>query len=241
MLWNVKTGKLLRRLRGHDAAVTAVAVGDGLVVTGSADRDVRVWTIQGSRSNPVKTAELKYILRGHKNGVSAVAVNGKDVVSGDRAGRLIIWNAATGAAVRMLDTHTNAITCLQFDSTKIISASNDGTVKMTDTMSGGIISTPLRRLESPIVSLQFDSHSLIAVSVNRSLYSFRFQGVGTRVILREHILNPREAIPTVARKYGVETADVMKWNSISDPSDIYDGMRLIVQQPVVAAQNPALQ
>ncbi len=241
MLWDVKTGKLLRKLRGHDAAVSAVAIGDGRIITGSADREVRVWLVKGSKRLPVKTVEQEFRLRGHSHGVTAVAVNGRDIISGDSSGKLIIWNAATGEAVKQLQIHVKAVTCLQFDSTKIISASNDGTVKMTDTMSGGIIATPLRRLQSPVVSLQFDSHSLVAVSNDRTVYTFRFQGVGKRIVLKEHILQPREALPTVARKYGVTTEDLMKWNSVTDPADVYDGMRLVVQQPIQAAQDPTLQ
>ena len=241
MLWSAKTGKLLRRLRGHEAAVSAVAIGDGRVVTGSADRELRVWLVKGSKRTPVKSVEQEFRLRGHNHGVTAVAVSGRDIVSGDSSGLLIIWNAATGVPVKKLQIHSKAVTCIQFDSTKIISASNDGTVKMTDTMSGGIMATPLRRLQSPVVALQFDSHSLVAVSNDRTLYSFRFQGVGQRIVLREHILQPKEALPTIARKYGVPTSDLLKWNSILDPADVYDGMRLIVQQPIQAAQDPTLQ
>ena len=240
MLWDAKTGRLLRKLRGHDAAVSAVAIGDGRVVTGSADRELRVWLVRGSKRVPVKTVEQEFRLRGHGHGVTAVAVNGRDIVSGDSSGMIIIWNATTGEPVNQLQIHSKAVTCIQFDSTKIISASNDGTVKMTDTMSGGIIATPLRRLKSPVVCLQFDSHSLVAVANDRTLYSFRFQGVGQRIVLREHILQPREVLPTVARKYGVPTSDLMKWNSIQDPADVYDGMRLVVQQPIQAAKDPTL-
>lgn len=235
ILWHPVSGRLLRRLRGHDAAVTAVALGDRCVCSGGQDKEVRMYSLSASKANPARTVELKHRLVGHHAGVTAIAINSQQVMSGDKHGVLIAWDSSTGKLVKRYHVHSKSITCMQFDSTKVISASHDGTVCMTDLISGAVLATPLRRLAHPVLALQYDTHGMVAASGDHKLYFFSFHGAGQRVVVREHILQPRDSLPSVARMYGVTSADIVKWNSIADPSDLYPGMRLVVQQPIGGA------
>lgn len=56
-LWDVSTGKVIRKFKGHDASVHAVAHGaDGaVVVTGGGDQCVRVWDLKSRSVEPVQT------------------------------------------------------------------------------------------------------------------------------------------------------------------------------------------
>jgi WD40 repeat protein len=115
-------------LRGHQGAVRAVAFSpdDDRVVTGSVDRSVRVWSLDGVTS--------ALVLRGHDDSVSAVAFSpdGSQVLSGawDRTARL--WNAdGTGDAL-VLRGHEDIVTCVAFslDGRKVVTGSRDKTARV---------------------------------------------------------------------------------------------------------------
>ena len=69
-LWDLATGEILRTLKGHTRAVTAVAVpaGGTRPLSGSEDKTLRLWDLA--------TGKTLRILKGHTGSVSAVAVMG---------------------------------------------------------------------------------------------------------------------------------------------------------------------
>jgi WD40 repeat protein len=91
-VWDLDTGKLLRKLAGHDGPVSAVAVSaDGRrAVSGGDDAAVRVWDLD--------SGEPLHTLAGHDSPVSAVAVSadGRRAVSGDYDGTVRAWNLEEG-------------------------------------------------------------------------------------------------------------------------------------------------
>ncbi|MEE3220693.1 MAG: WD40 repeat domain-containing protein, partial [Planctomycetota bacterium] len=125
-VWRLPTAA--RPLAGHSMPVAAVAVsGNGkLIVTGSADKTVRLW-------NPVDGMGGQ--LTGHAAAVGGVAVNedATQVASGDAGGAIRFWNAAGPAAKAAgeLAAHTAQVTGLAYhpDGKQLLSSSADGTVK----------------------------------------------------------------------------------------------------------------
>jgi len=65
------------RFTGHEAPILAVAVKGNLLVTGGADRTVRVWDLE--------TGAQKFALSGHERPVLAVGISGRHVVGCDGA------------------------------------------------------------------------------------------------------------------------------------------------------------
>lgn len=68
-LRDLRTGSLKRTFRGHDGAVTCLALApDGdIVLTGSDDRRISVWDVQSGQALAV--------LSGHSSGVTSVAIS----------------------------------------------------------------------------------------------------------------------------------------------------------------------
>ena len=118
----------LRTLSGHGQAVTCAAVSpDGRrIVSGSADRTLKIWD--------ASTGQEIRALKGHNNMVLSVAFSsdGKWVVSGGHDAAIKIWDAATGQEVRTLKGHSSWVLGVAFsaDGERIVSGSMDQTVKV---------------------------------------------------------------------------------------------------------------
>ncbi|MBL8692598.1 MAG: WD40 repeat domain-containing protein [Planctomycetes bacterium] len=92
-LIDARTHKKLHELRGHTGPILACAVKDGILVTGSADRTLRVWSESG---------ELLRTLTQHSGAVNALTFEpgGRRLVSAadDRTVRL--WDPFVGRMIR---------------------------------------------------------------------------------------------------------------------------------------------
>jgi WD40 repeat protein/Tfp pilus assembly protein PilF len=91
-LWDVDTGKQVRRLAGHTANVFSVAFApDGkTVLSGSADKTARVWEVATGR-------ELRRF-KGHEGDVYCVvySADGRRGLSGSEDGTARLWDISTG-------------------------------------------------------------------------------------------------------------------------------------------------
>lgn len=97
-VWDVGSGRMVRRLTGHEAAVTEVRFsGSGsLLASASADKTARVWH--------VATGLLLATMRGHEGKVQSVAFDptGAYLATGGDDGRVKLWGARDGAMIRAL-------------------------------------------------------------------------------------------------------------------------------------------
>ena len=143
-VWDAGTGKDLRTLKGHTDWVRSVAISsDGKrIVSGSWDRTVKVWD--------AATGKEMLTLKGHTGNVNCVAISrdGKRIVSGsggapDRSGRqlfgeLKVWDANSGNVFRNLKGHSARVwsVAISPDGKRIVSGSDDRTVKLWDAGTG---------------------------------------------------------------------------------------------------------
>jgi hypothetical protein len=133
-IWDIATGKELRTLSGHIAAVYSVALSaDGkTVASGGDDNTVKIWDVATGK-------ELR-TLSGHSDTVWSVAlsVDGKTVASGSEDNTVKIWDIATGKELRTLSGHTDTVwsVALSADGKTVASGSEDHTVKIWDVATG---------------------------------------------------------------------------------------------------------
>ncbi len=137
-VWELDSGRELRRLEGHAGPVRAVAVSaDGRVISGGEDGTVRVWEPDSGR-------EL-HRLEGHAGPVRAVAVSPDGrVISGSEDGTVRVWEPDSGRELHRLEGHAGPVYAVAVSPDgRVISGSEDGTVRVWEPDSG----RELHRLE----------------------------------------------------------------------------------------------
>jgi F-box and WD-40 domain protein 1/11 len=96
---------LMMTLEGHGAAVNAIQILDGQIVSASGDRSVKVWD--------VRTGACMRTFSGHTKGIACVQFDGRRIVSGSSDETVRIFDRATGAEVACLQGHGNLVRTVQ--------------------------------------------------------------------------------------------------------------------------------
>jgi WD40 repeat protein len=141
-IWDVKEGKLIKSIDAHDGAVNAVASSpDGkLLATGGADKKVKIWNLKDG-------SEVKSI-DAHTDAVTALAFSpdGKLLITGGADKRVRAWSLPEGKQELSIDAHDKAVTGVSIIPFQgdfiIISASEDGVVKLWDKTGNAIFQIP---------------------------------------------------------------------------------------------------
>lgn len=125
-LWDLSTGKQIRKLEGHDERVRAVAFShDGqLLASASNDRTVRLW-------DP-STGEQIRKLEGHDKRVKAVAFShdGQLLASASVDRTIRLWDPSTGEQVQELDTGRRSVKDIVFSTNDAYIITNLGRLEV---------------------------------------------------------------------------------------------------------------
>ncbi|KAG9188959.1 hypothetical protein G6011_05827 [Alternaria panax] len=96
---------LIMTLEGHGAAVNAIQILDGQIISASGDRSVKCWD--------VRTGACTRTFSGHTKGIACVQFDGRRIVSGSSDESVRIFDRATGAEVACLNGHSNLVRTVQ--------------------------------------------------------------------------------------------------------------------------------
>ncbi|GME82237.1 unnamed protein product, partial [[Candida] boidinii] len=88
-VWNYRTGQCISTYAGHEESVLSVDFHDKVIVSGSADKTVKVWHVD---------TRTCYTLRGHTDWVTSVKIHPQSCT---------IYSASDDLTVRMWDMKTN--------------------------------------------------------------------------------------------------------------------------------------
>jgi len=109
-LWDVKTGKQLRRFEGHRGPIPGIAISanDKLLASGSWDGTAQVWDLA--------TGKAVFTQPGHQQKVWSVAFSpdGKTLATGSDDNTVRLWDADTGKELHRLTGHGGTVDHLSF-------------------------------------------------------------------------------------------------------------------------------
>ncbi|ODT75994.1 hypothetical protein ABS71_03895 [bacterium SCN 62-11] len=98
-------GSLKQRWSAHEAAVTSVAFGQGVLLSAGADGSIRSWTWQGC--DPLHT------MSGHTAAVRQLVVDGSRLFSAGAEGQILIWDYLSGQVMSALTGYQSPVEQLQ--------------------------------------------------------------------------------------------------------------------------------
>ena len=228
-LWDKDSGHQLRVLYGHQKSVLTIDLGPTWMVTGSADEDVRVWTITPKSQHSVKV-DCRYRLQGHETNVTCVKYGKLEVISADNKGRVFVWWMKTGEVLKVIQAHTSAIRCLQFDAVSIVTGGVDSDVAIIDIATGEVLQK-LRGHTSAVLGLAFDTERIVSISGDNTIRYWTWGKKKEGGEDKYHVLDQGQSLLQITKLYpGLTVPDLMAWNGISDPKQMYAGMKLIVKK-----------
>ncbi|MFH0795168.1 MAG: hypothetical protein V2A74_14180, partial [bacterium] len=140
-LWNAATGSVVRVYDRHTLEAYSVDVSPDLsmVATGTRNNTVRLW-------NAATGDEIARLQDGNSSfawDISALAFfsDGQRLVTGSADSRVRVWNLNTRQIVQRFQPHTQAINDLDLspDETKVLTASEDKYVRLTDIITSQVL------------------------------------------------------------------------------------------------------
>ncbi|MCY2991083.1 MAG: protein kinase, partial [Planctomycetota bacterium] len=189
-LWDVATGKEIRRFQGHTSSVRAIAfTPDGRqFISASNDSTLRLWDTQIGR-------ELR-VFQGHDGMINdmALSADGCHVLSGGQDKTVRLWDVTTGRELRRLEGHTESVysVALSPDGGCALSCGSDRTIRLWDVQSGRQLRLfPGHSLTVEGVAFSPDGQRALSGSVDRTVRLWdvatarelgRFDGFTAKVI-----------------------------------------------------------
>lgn len=141
-VWNQQTKRLIHQLAGHSQKITCVRLfpGEKGIITGSADRSMRVWDI--SRHIYTQTTTFR-----HSSTTNCVDVSyeTQSIASGHLDGGLRCWDVRSGdRVIDMPSIHDGGVTSVQWklgSGHEILTNGRDSTLKIIDARTKAVVKT----------------------------------------------------------------------------------------------------
>eukprot|EP00123_Amoebidium_parasiticum_P001163 comp122121_c0_seq1/m.48993 comp122121_c0_seq1/g.48993 ORF comp122121_c0_seq1/g.48993 comp122121_c0_seq1/m.48993 type:complete len:446 (-) comp122121_c0_seq1:75-1412(-) len=122
-VWNMCTGRCERTLTGHTGSVKCLQFDKARIITGSLDGTVRIWAIE--------TGICVREMEAHKGGVMSLQFDDEHLATAGADACIRVWNF-NGGRCSVLRGHTDIINSVRLHNGKLLSASDDYTLRLWD-------------------------------------------------------------------------------------------------------------
>ncbi|XP_031560881.1 WD repeat-containing protein 31-like [Actinia tenebrosa] len=131
-LFNLRSGVMTQRWRGHDKEITKVVVSkEEIVYSSSRDKNIKLWKIGDGSSSEITTYE------GHKLVVTGIDLNTDETMlfSGSRDNSVRLWDVNVGDCIQQSEVTRNLVSCVKWipDSHEVAQTGEDKMVRIWDT------------------------------------------------------------------------------------------------------------
>ncbi|MDJ0555400.1 MAG: serine/threonine-protein kinase [Microcoleaceae cyanobacterium MO_207.B10] len=159
-IWDLKIGKLIRKISGHEGQINAIAISPDGQILASVGNDLlmKLWDIKtGSRM----------LTRIEENGINTLAFSkdGQILISGSNDGAVRLWNISTGTRRQTLEGHTGAVNTVAIspNNQTLASGGEDGTIRLWN-LDTGEQESVIQTNSGSITSLVFtpDNQALVS-------------------------------------------------------------------------------
>ncbi|KAF9930299.1 Mitochondrial fission protein [Linnemannia zychae] len=139
-VWDLSSFKCLGQLPGHQDYVECMQLTQNMLVTGSRDNTIRIWNLadvthaQATRDRSPAHSDASSISSKSNGGSPDM----QDIYSRDSMDTLGVLDDCW---IDTLNGHTGPVTCLYYDNQKLLSGSNDKTIKEWDLTTGRCVQT----------------------------------------------------------------------------------------------------
>ncbi|KAF7289425.1 hypothetical protein HMN09_01336100 [Mycena chlorophos] len=139
-VWNLDSGECLHVLTGHFHQIYSVAFDGVRIASGGLDTTVRVWD--------ALTGQCVALLQGHTALVCQLQLSpslpsvphpNPILVTGGSDGRVITFALDNFQPIHRIAAHDSSVTSLQFDARWLVTAGNDGRVRLWEVQTGNYV------------------------------------------------------------------------------------------------------
>jgi len=179
IVWDMKTGTILKTLTGHKKSVNAVVItSDGKqIVSGSNDSTIKIWDIETGKN--IDT------FIGHQSSIRAIAItpdaDGKNLVSASHDTTLKVWDLQTGQCLCTCIEHQKSVGVLAIhpDGDKVISGDDDKRLILWNLKDGRLL-REIKTFEGYLYAIAITNYGISLTKDEKKLL------VATRVAERDN-------------------------------------------------------
>ena len=130
---NGKGAQLQHVFKGHTSSVWSVAVRGDLIVSGSDDNTVKVWSVSQN--------QVKHTLTGHTDSVYGVALHGDTVISASWDCTWRLWDVDSGQlkATHQVDSTHDGLTSLAVTGNRVVLGAGSGAILVCSLSTGKLL------------------------------------------------------------------------------------------------------
>ncbi|KAL9252884.1 WD repeat domain-containing protein [Drosera capensis] len=133
--WDVATGRVIRKFRGHDSEVNAVKFNEytSVVVSAGYDRSVRTWDCRSHSTEPIQ------IIDSFADSVMSVCLTKSEIIAGSVDGTVRTFDIRIGREIS--DDLGQPVNCISLsnDGNCILASCLDSTLRLLDRSSGELL------------------------------------------------------------------------------------------------------
>ena len=152
-----RTGACCAALSAHGAGITDLAFLGDVLVTAAYDGAIHLYTgLRSAKGALQLRAKLRCACASPPASMWAVGISEEYIAAGCEEGRIHLWDSITLAPHGTIDAHADRISSLALDGKRVVSGSDDGSVRVWAAETGEAEAAFAMGREHPVSAVRFD-------------------------------------------------------------------------------------